>query len=56
MIEHPEAWAGHAAEFWLAEGEHPADAAHAAQITASVRGKSLPGTGSLARVDETALA
>lgn len=36
MAEHPEAWAGHAAEFWAAEGEHPAQAAQAAAL-ASVR-------------------
>lgn len=42
MTEHPEAWAAHAAEYWLAEGDHPAHAVHAVQVNASARRR--PGT------------
>lgn len=37
MTDHPEAWAAHAAEYWLAEGEHPAHASYAVEISASAR-------------------
>lgn len=37
MAEHPEGWAGHAAEFWLDEGGHPADARRAAEAHHAAR-------------------